>query len=115
MEGWTGPAETKETQDSFQERALGLKPTRERALGSKTYPHKPQVFLGAHVWWPDGGLESAADGGLDWGSADGLDGELVLDWGWTLSRHRRIVSLQLSPVVQNGKKERRLHCCSRYS
>ncbi len=33
MEGWTGPAEPKETQDSFQEQILGLKPTLERALG----------------------------------------------------------------------------------
>ncbi len=47
----------------------------------------------------DGGLESAADGGFDWGSADGLDGGLVLVQGRMLSRHRRIPSLQHSPVV----------------
>ncbi len=40
-------------------------------------------------WFPaDGGLEGAAD-----------DGGLVLAWGRTLSRHRRIPSLHLIPVV----------------
>ncbi len=88
---WLGPAETQETQDSFQERILGLEPTLERALGldSKTSHHTPPVFLRAHEprtaglteEWPAGSREP-------W-----------LDRGWTLSRHQRIPELQLSPVV----------------
>ncbi len=55
---------------------------------------------GAGAGGLDSGLALAANGsGLAWGTADGLDGGLVLDRGWTLSRHRRIPSLQLSPVV----------------
>ncbi len=46
-----------------------------------------------------GVLERATTGGLDGGTAGGFDGGLVLARGRTLSRHRRIPSLQLSPVV----------------
>ncbi len=54
-----------------------------------------------------GGLGCAtADGGLWWGTADGLGDRLVLDRGWTLLRHRRIPSLQLSPVVSGRSTER---------
>lgn len=46
-EGWTGPAEVKETRETKEGILV-------RALGSMTYPHKPQVFPGAHVWQPMG-------------------------------------------------------------
>ncbi len=39
---------------------------------------------------------------LNRGMADGLDGGLVLDRDWMLSRHRMIPPLQLSPVEDHG-------------
>ncbi len=45
MGGWTGPArETQETKETREMKEGFLV----QALVSKTYPHKPQVFPGAH-------------------------------------------------------------------
>ncbi len=93
-------------------------------LGSNTYPHMSLAIPGVHGHPPAGltllqmaagmsrlrmevgmsELRTAA--GLcwprtvaSWRTANGLEGRLVLDRGWTLSRHWMIPSLQLSPVV----------------
>ncbi len=77
-EGWTGPAEVKETRETKEGILV-------RALGSKTYPHKPQVFPGAHVRQPEG-LTLRRTAGLSEPRTACLSGELpadsTSDWFW---------------------------------
>ncbi len=85
---------------------LGWKPTLERALGwiprhpsySTSIPRGTCAAAGGLDVVAAVGLESAADGGLDWERLTGcglVGWWLILDRGWTLSRHRRFPSLQL--------------------
>ncbi len=57
------------------------------------------LFLLRFLFWFAVRITAAVGLGLDWGTAGGLHGWLVLDRGWTLSRYRRSPSLYLSPVV----------------
>ncbi len=113
-----GAVEERALEGAFEERALAWREPRPAGL---PYELPAGVSEGATNSGGDfpadgglggaansGGLERAADGGmlesaaadrLDWGWADGLDGGLVLARARTLPRHRKIPSLQLSPVV----------------
>ncbi len=76
MGSWTGSAEVKKTWEMKEEFLV-------RALGSKTYPHKPQVFPGAHEPRMTAGLSEPQ-------TADLTDDQLVdltAHWFWIEAEH----------------------------
>ncbi len=84
MGSWMGPADAKEireTKESILEQTLG-RGQEPWTPGVASYPWALGLELEGSSVERTGRLETATDGGgLAWGTADRLDGELVLDWG----------------------------------
>ncbi len=101
---WRAPIEEQAPEGAVEERALEgafKELSLEGALKAQAQQSAFEGLVLEHaLGWSElrpAGLRETDDGGHDFGATD--DSRLVLAWGRTLSRHRRIPFLQLNLLV----------------